>query len=104
MCVYSRLCIQPGYDTLRSKLEGYLLLTGGLALPVTGDNVVDDVLQVLQMEKGEEEIGGGDYSDDNNNGEGDHNGDCKVGQPLDCELDDVMKVLVHNRRVWLCPL
>ena len=78
-----RLCLQPGDDTLWSKLGGYLLLTGGSTLPDTSDNVLDNVLQVLQMERGEKEIGGGDYSDNNNKDKGDCNRDCKVGQLLD---------------------
>ena len=57
--------------------------------------MVNNALWVLQMERGKEEIGGRDYNYDNED-EGDRDRDCKVGQPLDCELDNVMNVLVHN--------
>ena len=95
----SSLCLQPGYDNLRSRLEEYLLLLDGSTLPATGDRTFDAALQVLQAERGKREVGGWDNDRDVVEAmavDRDENMVGKAAQPPAHKVDDAIKVLVRN--------
>jgi len=100
------LCLYPGYNEIRSKLEKSLPLPDGLTLPTTHDEAFNAMLKVLQTEREMEKVAGAE--EEGRGGMGDCTGALAAdqdqptadvaGQPPASagEVDNALKILVRN--------
>ncbi len=92
--LFCSLCLHPKYNNFRSRLNSFLLLDG-LTLPTTNINTV---LKVLQMKREQEKAETEDHNMDTRASAINQDGNMadKVGQAPVGNVDNVLKVLVHN--------